>query len=789
MKISSNWINEWLNQEIKIEDLTETLVMLGLVVASVEEVGPDFNGVVVGEILSVNPHPNADRLRVCQVKISAEETLEIVCGASNVAVGMKVPLAKIGAKLKNLEIKKSKLRGVDSFGMICSAKELGIAKESEGILGLPKELDVGIDLSNYFGKKDYLLEVEITPNRGDCLSILGIARDVAAARGYKLSEYKAPRIKFGKETFSLEVSAPLFCPHYCGAVLKGINTKATTPFWIKERLEKCGIRSLHPVVDVTNYVMLELGQPMHAFDLEKLEQKIEVRLARGTESLTLLDGKNIKLGVEDLVIADQSKVLALAGVMGGNSAEVNQSTKDIFLESAFFNPEKIFISAKKYGISTESSYRFERGVDFKLQANALKRSLQLLQEVVGGKVGKMIEFGNLRRFYPKPIIITFEEVEKLLGIKIHKNEIKKILKNLGMKFSFARKGMKVYVPSFRFGIYGSHDLIEEIARVYGYQKIPETPIFGPISSVAQDQFSKDRKIKSFWRERGFHEIVTYSFIDPKWYEILGTSGEHNDIVLKNPLSKEMSMMRKSLIPGLLKTLEHNYHRQAQRLHIFEIGNCFLRKEHDFCEEKRLAVLIAGDLDARNWANLAKPIDFFDLKNELLNFLKLLGLKAVNFTNLSRGFLHPQKSAEVLLDNEVVGYIGEIHPKITQMMEINLPICIFEINLSLLNKELLTKFREISKFPLVTRDLSMVIDRKIPWKEVEREVIRVSGNLLQDVEIFDVYQGEKIGENRKSIAIRMGFQNFSKTLLDQEIEDLMQKIASALEKTFNAELRR
>lgn len=789
MKISSNWLKEWLPEGLKIEDITNTLAMLGLEVASIEEVGPDFSDVVVGEVLSVNPHPNADRLKVCQVKISNEETLEIVCGANNVKAGMKVPLAKLGAKVKNLVIKKSKLRGIDSSGMICSEKELGIAKESEGIMELPKELEVGFNLSNYFGEKDHILDIEITPNRGDCLSILGIARDVAAAHGYKFSEFKTPRLKSSDETFNLQVSAPLQCPHYCGAVLKGIKTKVSTPLWMKDRLEKCGIRSVHPVVDVTNYVMLELGQPMHAFDLKKVDQKIEVRTAHATESLTLLDGKNIQLGVEDLVIADQSRVLALAGVMGGNIAEVSEETQEIFLESAFFTLEKIFVTAKKYGISTESSYRFERGVDFNLPAVALKRALQLLQEIVGGKSGKILEFSNIQRLYVKPIIITLEDIQKLLGINIRKREVKKILKNLGMKFGFSKKGMKVYVPSYRFGITASHDLIEEVARIYGYQNIPEVQISGPISSVAVDQLVKSREHKNFWRDRGFREVLTYSFIDPKWYDLLGTSSEHNDIVLKNPLSKELSVMRKSLIPGLLKTLHYNYHRQSKRMHIFEMGNCFLRKEHDFCEEKRLAVLMAGDIFPESWANVSKKVDFFDLKNELVNFLALLGIRDINFRNSQAKFLYPQKSAEILVEGETIGDIGEIHPKITQMMEINLPICIFEINLSLLNKELLTKFREISKFPLVRRDLAIIIEQKVSWKEIEKEVVRVGGNDLRQLEIFDVYQGEKIGENRKSIAIRLGFQNFSKTLLDQEIEDLVQKIFSALEKSFNAKLRR
>lgn len=786
MKFSEQWLREWVNPHISTAELAAQLTMAGLEISSITPVAADFTGVVVGEILDAKQHPNAERLKICTVKISPQESLTIVCGAKNARSGLKVAVAKVGAVLPNgLKIKKAKLRGVDSGGMICSVSELGLEKTSEGIMELPKNASVGKELRQYLKLDDNCFEVELTPNRGDALSIAGIAREVAAINKCKIN---MPRFKKTsahlKDKFPIHITAKAACPHYVGCIIKDIDPKAQTPMWMQERLRRSSINTISPIVDVANYVMLELGQPLHAFDLTKLNTNIQVRYASANETIILLDGREVKLNEQTLVIADHKKVLAIAGVMGGFDSGVDNNTHDIFLESAFFNPIEIGRCARYYGLHTDSSHRFERGVDPGIQIKALERAAELLLKIAGGKAGSINEVKN-EKFIPKksPINLRKSQIKRIVGISIANKEVKNILQRLGMRVNIAKNGWLVTAPTFRFDINQEIDLIEEITRVYGYNNIPscKLKLELEITPVTETKLSFSR-IHSCLVDKGYNEVITYSFVDPDLQKLLYPDNE--PIELQNPISQDLSVMRASLWPGLIQAALYNYHRQQTRIRLFETGLCFTKQGQAINQRPFLGGIATGSAYPEQWGIPNRDIDIFDIKADL-QFL----LGEANFVKASHSMLHPGRAAKICHNDKIIGFIGELHPAIKSKLGINLPICLFELDLAYIQSRSIPKFTVFSKFPIMRRDIAIVINEHISAQQLIEKILVISNELLCNVKIFDIYKGEHIEKGNKSIALNLRFQHFSRTLVDEEVDAQVEKIVKHLKQQFNAELRR
>ncbi|MEI8054911.1 MAG: phenylalanine--tRNA ligase subunit beta [bacterium] len=786
MKFSKNWLSELLNFEIDTAKLTEQLTMVGLEVAEVKPVAGDFHGVVVGSVLEVSPHPNADKLNICSVDIGEGENLTIVCGAANVRPKLKVPVAIVGAVLpNNFKIKKAKLRDVESCGMMCSAVELGVTETSLGLLELPSDAPIGMDLRQYLMLDDVTIEIELTPDRGDCLSIAGIAREVAAINRVKRSQLKPANITAQGSSLPVIIKAPDACPHYCGRVIRGINNQVATPICIQERLRRSGIGAINPIVDVANYVMLELGQPLHAFDLAKLDNKIQVRYATPGEKIILLGGNKIELNAKTLVIADNSRVLAVAGIMGGVDSSVSKNTVDIFLESAFFAPEKMVGQARSYGLQTDASYRYERGVDSGLQRQALDRTTSLLLEIVGGKpsdVSEVIAQENM----PQCSVINLRrsKIEKVLGMAIADEEVFAILSHLEMQVELITGGWQVRVPSWRFDLGIEEDLIEEVARIYGYYRIPEQKIIAElmVSTAKQD------RIYELMVDLGYHEVITYSFTDAKLQALLDP--EHVPLSLVNPISPELAVMRTTIWPGLVSAAKYNLHRQERRLRFFEIGLRFLQQDDSLQQLPALAGIVLGDVYPEQWGIKQKEqTDFFDLKNDINAILKLFCHdERVEYVPANHPALHPRRSAQICIANVPVGFVGEIHPKVKQKLDLSKQVYLFEINLSSIINELKNTFNEFSKFPKVQRDIAITVNKEITWQQIRQKIVDIAGELLHNIELFDIYHGEGVGLNQKSLGIHLIFQSVARTLVDAEIDALINQVVSVLKQTFDANLR-
>lgn len=783
MKISAQWLREISSLNLDSSKIAEQLTMAGIEVYSITPVAKKFNKVVVGEVLDVKVHPNAERLHLCVVNIGETEPLNIVCGAANVRTGLKVPVAMIGAKLEDLEIKKAKLRGIESYGMICSAKELGLVETSEGIMELPDDAKVGKDFRKYLDLDDEVLEVEIMPNRGDCLSALGLARELAAINGRKHPKINVAKFKINRTAVSVKISVKDACPHYIGCIIRDINLKSNTPIYIKERLRRSNIRSVNPVVDLANYVMLELGQPLHVFDLEKIHQNISVRYAHENEHLVLLDGKKIALDQETLVIADDKKVLAIAGIMGGENSAVDENTKDIFIESAYFTPTKLRGCARRYGLQTDASFRFERGVDPQLQLPALYRIVNLFIATVGGKVAGLVE-EVAKDYLPKKLAILLRQkrIEKILGTSIDNKKVKSILENLGMKVKRVIAGWKVSIPSFRFDLEIEEDLIEELARIFGCQNIGEQRITGNLQ--VNKWFSLERRrLCEFLVDRGYREIITYSFVDPKLQSILD---DRIPLALTNPISQELSVMRTNLFAGLIKTLLRNQSRKHVRMKLFELGLCFFQ-EKELQQQPFIGGLISSSVYPEQWSLKKTEVDFFDVKNDVENLLRSIGYNNIEFRQSDHKILHPKRSAKIYVRNICVGNVGELHPKIRQELEISSNVCLFAINLSLLYNVLTDFFKVLHKTPVVSRDIAIIVDKAVTWENLKNEIVAISGKLLKNSEVFDVYQDDSIGVDKKSIAMHLTFQSVL-TLTEVEVENMMGRIVLVLAEKFNAKLR-
>lgn len=796
MKFNEQWLREWVNPNISRQALLEQLTMAGLEVDAVEPVATELVGIVVGLVTQVDPHPDAERLQVCRVDVGAE-LLTIVCGAKNVAVGIKVPTALVGAVLPNgTKIKKAKLRGVSSFGMLCSAAELGLAESAAGLMALPNEGKPGQSVVELLQLDDVSIEIGLTPNRGDCLSLLGISREVSALNRCKIKEPSASIVVAQTdETFPVEILEPKACPRYVGRVLRGINSAATTPLWMTEKLRRCGLRSIHPVVDVTNFVLLELGQPMHAFDISKLSGEIKVRYAGEGEKLTLLDGKEVKLDQKTLVIADQQQALALAGVMGGEDSAVSDETDALFLECAFFSPTEMAGVARRYGLHTDSSHRFERGVDAHLAKRAMERATVLLQDIVGGEVGPIIEMiaeNELPR--NEPITVRASRIERVLGQAIPASEVVEILIALSMvvkPVSDAAQSdvWEVQAPSHRFDIKTEADLIEEVARLYGYDRIETARprVHAVLGGQPESRIEANRQ-RDVLVDRGYQEAITYSFVDAEYQQHF--CEDIDPIKLTNPISSDMAVMRLSIWPGLMKALLANQHRQQSRVRLFEIGSVYEKTPAEIQESTILGGVVVGDMLPLQWGESARKVDFFDVKSDVEAILGLTGHgQEFIFTQGQHPALHPGQTAEIKTpQGGHAGWLGLLHPQLKQVLGVTGDVILFELNSDAIATRLRPAFQASSKFPTIGRDLALVVDVELPADAVIMAIKEVAGERLKQLQLFDVYQGEGIDSGRKSLALGLTLQDTVQTLTDEQVDRLIKRILDHLDQKLGAKLR-
>ncbi|MFZ0219651.1 MAG: phenylalanine--tRNA ligase subunit beta [Candidatus Aquirickettsiella sp.] len=791
MKLSEQWLREWVNPNLSVAQLTEQLTLAGLEVASVHPVAGFFNKVIVGEVLSAVPHPDASRLQVCEVDIGTERSLQIVCGAKNCRAGLKVAVAQVGAQLPHdVVIKEAKLRGIVSQGMLCSNNELGLAEAplDSGILELPEDAPLGKDIQAYLQLNDHCLDIHLTPNRGDCLSIKGLARDTAAITQQTMiqpSIVAQPVVI--EDKIKITVDATADCPHYAGRIIRNIDTKANTPLWMQERLRRSGVRRIHPVVDVTNYVMLELGQPLHAFDLQQLNNEVSIRLAHADEPIDLLDGKKVALDASTLVIADKNQLQAIAGVMGAAHSAVTEQTQHVFLESAYFNPARIAGRARHYGLNTDSAYRFERGVDPAITIPALERATQLLTAIVGGQVGPIVQVQAAT--HPTPSIKFHPaHLKKSLGFSFSEEKISGIFKRLGINVQQVDAQVwQVTPPTWRFDLALEVDLIEELARIYGYQHIPVTQ---PKSSLtlppqSEAQLSLTR-VQNLLIDRGYHEAINYSFTAAKLQQTIVPHLE--PLSLLNPISSELSVMRTSLWPGLLNVLRYNQQRQQLNARLFETGLCFHRHAGKLEQPEYLAAIASGDSLPEQWGVANKPLDFFTMKSDLEALLSLTGKADIHFIPGTHPALHPGQSSNLQHAGKVIGYFGALHPKIITELDLIGPIYCFELETGSMSKRQLPQFKSYSKFPMVRRDISFWINEKYPAQTILDAVNHQGGELLYRSFLFDVYFAEQEPQKR-SLALALCWQHPTRTLIDAEVDELVQKVVDKLKLNFAVQLRK
>ncbi len=782
MQFSENWLRTFVNPKLSSDELSNALTMAGLEVEDEQPAGAVFTSVVIGEIVEAAKHPDADRLQLCKVNLGTE-TLQIVCGASNARVGIKVPCALVGAALPGMVITQAKVRGVDSFGMLCSSKELGLSAEAAGLLELSNDAPIGTDIRKYLDLNDNLLTLKLTPNRADCLSILGIARDVAAITGASLSLPKITPASIASErTFAVLVNAPDTCPAYYGRAIEGVNAQAKTPDWMVRNLERSGVRSISAIVDITNYVLLELGQPMHAFDLARLGDHIEVRFAKAGESLKLLNDTEVKLKDDDLVIADISGAIALAGIMGGEPTSVTDATTDIFLESAFFTPDVIAGKARRLGLSTDSSYRFERGVDFGNTLNALERATGLILEICGGKAGSITK--AVTAFPVRNIInLRHKRLLSVLGITIPQKTVGTLLAQLGFEYSETADGFVVQAPSYRFDIAREEDLIEEVARLHGYDKIPAIAPEAALNMLPATEASWNKaSVAVTLQSQGYQEVVTYSFVDESWERDL--MGNTAPIALKNPIASNMSVMRSSLWGGLLDALTYNLNRKQERAMLFEIGASYFADKKGYKEEAQVSGLCYGTFQPEQWSSAVRDVDFYDVKASVDSLTR----NQAEYRQEAHPALHPGQSARVYLDNKSIGWLGKLHPKWQQQYSLSKNTVLFELALAPLMQTQLAKYQEVPKFLPVRRDIAVVVDANLPAQAIVDAVNSAKISLVQQIQLFDIYQGKGIAENKKSLAFLVLMQDTHKTLLDIEAETAMAELLKLLENQFGASLR-
>jgi len=765
--------------------------MAGFEVESVERAAEHFTGVVVARVLERRPHPDADKLSVCIVDDGGSEPVQVVCGAANARAGMTAALARVGAELPGgLKIRRAKLRGVESSGMLCSARELGMGEGHEGILDLPAHLETGQDLREALGLDDAVLELSLTPNRGDALSMAGVAREVAALSGLP---FLAPEIEpvtaAIRDRFEVRLSAPQSCPRFAGRIIRGVSPEAETPLWIVERLRRAGLRAVSPVVDVTNYVMLELGQPMHAYDLRRLEGYIDVRHAREGERLVLLDGQEVALQPDVLVIADAEAAVGIAGVMGGLKSGIADDTTDVFLEVAFFAPEAVAGRARRFGMHTDASQRFERGVDPRLQERAMERATQLLLDIAGGRPGPTVVTQDKEHLPARSsIVLDPARVERILGIEIPRQEIESLLRRLGMQVAGAGERMSVIPPSHRFDISIPEDLVEEVARLHGYDAIPATPATMPqLPAVSSEASVRRDRAMSLLADRGYQEAITYSFIPAELQSLFDPQG--TPLALSNPISSDLAVMRRSLWPGLVLALRENLRRQQDRVRLFELGTRFGTDGTGHAEVLSLAGLAWGSALPEQWGAASRGVDYYDIKADLVALLSLARpASQLRFVPGAPACLHPGRSARLEVDGRRLGWIGELHPEISSKLEIKNPPILFEIDFNLSFVSEVPVYKEISKFPAIRRDLAVVVADEISLAQIRESVSVSAGSALKELRVFDVYRGQGIEAGRKSVALGLILQETSRTLTDAEADAVVAAVVARLKTDQSATIR-
>jgi phenylalanyl-tRNA synthetase beta chain len=793
MKFSEAWLRQWVNPALDSDDLLFQMTMAGLEVDGTEPVAQGFSGVVVGEILSAEQHPDADKLRVCQVSAGAE-AVQVVCGAPNARVGLKTAFAQVGAVLPgNFKIKKAKLRGVESFGMLCSAQELGLGEDADGIMELSHA--VGADLAEIAGADlpldDLTVDVDLTPNRGDCLSLKGLAREVGVLNNLEVTYPKITPVQAASDRgFPVTLEAKAQCPRYLGRVIEGVDLTQPSPGWLTERLRRCGLRSIDPVVDVTNYVLIELGQPMHAFDLDRLDSGITVRMAQGGDTLTLLDGQEVALDPQTLVIADAKGPVAMAGVMGGKDSGVQGDSTNIFLECAFFAPIAIAGTARRYGLHTDASHRYERGVDFQLQRDAMERATQILLDIVGGQPGPLVETVD-EDSVPAQAEVSLREwkLNELLGITIDVAQVDQALQRLD--FSVAQRQQtdhgviwEVIAPSHRFDIAIEADLIEEVCRIYGYNNVPVTQpqVRLPLAQVALQHHS-ERQLRERIAGLGFQEVITYSFVDPKTEEVLGQALVPK--ALANPMSSEQSVMRTSLLPGLIDAAKRNSARQQDSGRLFEVGLVF-RPKQTLEQDLTVGGVMWGKQKPEAWHSDNAGTDFYDVKGVVEELAQWAGLN-LTYAVLDDSAMHPGQSAGVLLDGEQIGRVGRLHPQVENTLDVE-ELYVFELDALAILQRPKRGHGKVSRFPAVRRDIAVVVQQDISAQTVLEVLAQGMGKLCTNITLFDVYQGDGIDSEEKSLAIGLTLQSQENTLGEEEINAAAQTAIGLLEQHCGARLR-
>lgn len=783
MQFSELWLRQYVSPELDSNALGNALTMAGLEVESMEPVAQLFSKVVVAEIVSAEKHPDADRLQVCRVNVGANELLQIVCGAPNARPGLKAPCALVGAELPGLNIKQAMVRGVESFGMMCSAKELGLVEESSGLLELSADVPVGSDIRDCLELNDHILTLKLTPNRSDCLSVFGIAREVAALTGAPLGlPGIQPVATTGNEQKIVQIEERAACPRYVGRLIRGVDSRTRTPEWMVRRLERSGIRSISAVVDITNYILLEMGQPLHAFDAAKLQGDVVVRYAKSKESLALLNQQLVELDNDMLVIADSNGAVALAGIMGGASTAVSDGTEDIFLESAFFAPDAIVGKARRLGLSTDSSYRFERGVDFGNTYWALERATALILEICGGSAHVVTEVIHVLP-ERKPVRLRLSRLVSVLGIALGESDVEMIFSRLGFCYQKSAGEYTVTPPSYRFDIAIEEDLIEEIARLHGYDNVPALAPRSKATMLPSAEGRRDRSwVRSVLAVAGYQEVVNYSFVEESWErELLGNSWP---IMLKNPIASNMSVMRSSLWGGLLDTLTYNLNRKQDRACLFEIGATYSSVGSGYQEVFQVAGLAYGDVAPEQWAEEPRDMDFYDVKS----VVDTLTAGRAAYQVAQHPALHPGQSAQVILDGTPIGWVGKLHPKWQQHYQLPRGVFLFELNAPAILPCKVPTYMEVPKFPPVRRDMAVVVDEHVPVQALVDSMQGAKISVISEIVLFDVYVGKGVPGNKKSLAFLVLMQDTQKTLTDTEADAAMAKLLEILRQKHGAQLR-
>ena len=786
MRISMEWLREWVPIEESAQELGHRLTMAGLELDAIDAAAPAFSGVRVGQVLEVAPHPNADRLRVCQVDAGTGETLNIVCGAANVFAGMRAPVACVGAVLPgDFRIKRSKLRGVESLGMLCSAVELGLAESSDGLLELPADAPVGADVREWLGLDDRILEVDLTPNRADCLGMLGIAREAGVLLGRPV---KGPEIESvaaaADDAIEVRLADEEACPVYAARVIDGLDPNAQTPIWLRERLRRCGLRPLHPVVDVTNYVMLELGQPMHAFAADTVGPEITVRFGVAGDCLRLLNGNEIEPGPQDLLIVGQAGPLALAGIMGGEGSAVTSTTTRIVLESAHFSPRALAGRARAHGLHTDASHRFERGVDPTIPIYAMQRATALILQIAGGSPGPIVHAGNIPTAHAdERIRLRRDRITRVLGLALAPNEVERVLAGLGCLVEAVDDGWEVRSLRARFDLTREEDLIEELARIHGYERLPQTLPQATAPAASPDQDAIKRRKREL-ADLGFHEVISFSFIPPDWAEAFHP--ELQGLALANPISSELAVMRPGLWPGLVRTAAHNLARQRGDLRLFEHGLRFVPDASGLRQEARLAGLLCGRAEPEHWQASRRPVDFFDAKGVVETLLVHAGA-TVRFLPAAHPALHDGQCARVLVDGHGIGWLGALHPALRERFDVP-ELFLFELDAAVLARGKVPVFRSLSAFPAIRRDVAVVLDRDVSAGELLAAIAELDLPLLQETRLFDVYRGKGLGENEKSVAFGLILRAFDRTLEESDGNSVTKAVVDQLAARFGAKPR-